>query len=81
MTQKGTPKVETNLYFKGEKWTKNKFSEILADIYREDDNKEAFKKAIKQDLKDIDPVVKNQMSSAVDEYFDEIKWEKGELEI
>jgi len=81
LTQKGTPKVETNLYFKGEKWTKNKFSEVLADIYREADNKDAFKAAIKQDLKDIDPVGKNQMSLAVDEYFDEIKWEKGELEI
>ena len=81
LTQKGTPKVETNLYFKGEKWTKNKFSEILADIYREADNKDAFKAAIKQDLKDIDPVGKNQMSLAVDEYFDEIEWEKGELEI
>ena len=81
LTKKGTPKIETNLYFKGEKWTKNKFSEILADIYREADDKDAFKEALKQDLKNIDKVEKNKMSPAVDEYFDEIKWEKGELEI
>tara|TARA_Y100000114_G_scaffold94539_1_gene87885 strand:- start:1995 stop:3395 length:1401 start_codon:yes stop_codon:yes gene_type:complete len=81
LTKKGTDKTETNLYFKGEKWTKNKFSEILADIYREADDKEAFKAALKQDLKDIDKVEKNKMSAAVDEYFDEIKFEKGELEI
>lgn len=81
LTKKGKEKTETNLYFKGEKWTKNKFSEVLADIYREAEDKEAFKAAIKQDLKDIDKVEKNKMSAAVDEYFDEIKWEKGELEI
>tara|TARA_Y100000592_G_scaffold28950_1_gene46167 strand:- start:415 stop:1806 length:1392 start_codon:yes stop_codon:yes gene_type:complete len=79
--RKGESKVVTNLYFKGEKWTMNKFSEILADIYREADDKNAFKAAFKQDLKDIDPVKKNLMASAVDEYFDEIQWEKGELEI
>jgi len=78
---KGKLKDVTNLYFKGEKWTMNKFSEILADIYREADDKDAFKEAFKQDLKDIDKVEKNMQSPAVDQYFDKIQWEKGELEI
>ena len=76
---KGNP--VRNLYFKGEKWTLNKFSEILADIYREADNKNAFKEAFKQDLKDIDKVDKNKMALAVDEYFGKIQFEKGELHI
>ena len=59
----------------------NKFSEILADIYREADDKIAFKAAFKQDLKDIDKVSKNLQVQAVDEYFDKIQWQKGELEI
>jgi hypothetical protein len=78
-TSKG--KDVKNLYFKGEKWTMNKFSEILADIYREADDKDAFKVAFKQDLKDIDKVSKNLQAQAVDEYFDKIQWQKGELEI
>mgnify|MGYP003125275431 CR=1 FL=1 len=78
---KGKLKKVTNLYFKGAKVTQNKFSEILADIYRETDNKDEFKEAFKQDLKDIDKVEKNKQSQAVDEYFDRIQWEKGELEI
>ena len=78
-TSKG--KEVKNLYFKGEKWTMNKFSEILADIYREADDKDAFKAAFKQDLKDIDKVEKNLQAQAVDEYFDKIQWQKGELEI
>jgi len=78
-TSKG--KDVKNLYFKGEKWTMNKFSEILADIYREADDKDTFKAAFKQDLKDIDKVSKNLQAQAVDEYFDKIQWQKGELEI
>ena len=78
-TQKGKP--VKNLYFKGEKWTLNKFSEILADIYKETDKKQEFLEAFKQDLKNIDVVAKNKHAQAVDEYFDEIQWEKGELEV
>ena len=78
---KGNIKTVTSIIFKGKKWVKNNFSEILADIYREADDKDKFKEAFKQDLKDIDKVDKNMMTPAVDQYFDTIKWEKGELEI
>jgi hypothetical protein len=77
----GVIKTVTSIIFKGKKWVKNNFSEILADVYRDADDKDAFKKAFKQDLKDIDKVEKNMMTPAVDQYFDLIKWEKGELEI
>ena len=77
----GVIKTVTSIIFKGKKWVKNNFSEILADVYREADDKDKFKEAFKQDLKDIDKVDKNMMTPAVDQYFDQIKWEKGELEI
>ena len=76
-----TGKSKTDLIFKGDKILKTSFAGALATIYNEADNKDEFKEAFKQDLKDIDQVEKNMMTEAVDDAFDYIKWEDGEVGI
>jgi hypothetical protein len=69
---------KTSLYYKDNKVNLNSFADVLADIYKNTKDKEGFKQAFKEDLKNIETTKKELHAEAVDQYYSKIKWDSSE---